>query len=213
MSISLKAKERSGKTQSDLRQLRAHGRIPAVVYGKKIDVPASISVEAKELLALLRSHPNAVVEMEVPSAGKQPVMMTEIQRDPLSRQLLHIDFRQIDMNEEVKTAIHVDITGEAAGVKAGGVLQILLHEVEIQCLPGSIPESVQVDITDLEIGDQILVSDLKLVSGVTVLSEPGAVVAAVLVPQKAEEEDAEAAGEADNAAAPDNVSADSQDEG
>jgi large subunit ribosomal protein L25 len=192
----MKAEERFVQSKGDLRQLREQGKVPGVVYGKKISKPTAIAVNEKELLSVLRSHPNAVLEMEIPSAGKQPVMMTAVQRDPLTRHLLHIDFHQINMNEEVKTQVRLDVIGESAGVKEGGVLQVMLHELDIHCLPNRIPESIEVDISGLQVGENVLVSDLKLPEGVQSGIEGEMVVVTVLAPQKdITEEAAEAAAE------------------
>ncbi|MFC4777183.1 50S ribosomal protein L25/general stress protein Ctc [Paenibacillus sp. GCM10023252] len=198
MSITMNAEQRTTSTKGELRQLRKQGRVPGVIYGKKLDAPAAITVEEKELQALLRSHPNAVLEINIPSTGKQPVMITDVQRDPMSRQVLHIDLHQINMNEEVKTAVRVEVTGDSAGVREGGVLQINLHEVEVQCLPGSIPESIEVDVTSLNVGDNLLVSDLKAPKGVEIKTDGEQVVVGVLAPQKeiTEEEAEDAAVEA-----------------
>ncbi|GGG24596.1 50S ribosomal protein L25/general stress protein Ctc [Paenibacillus abyssi] len=194
MSVSLQVEERKNQTKGSLRQLRKAGKVPGVVYGKQIDNATALSVDEKQLQTLLRSNPNAVVEIEVPSAGKQPVMLGEIQRDSLSRQLLHVDFHQINMNEEVRASVRVDVIGESEGVKEGGVLQILQHEIEIQCLPNRIPESIEVDISKLQIGENLLVSELKLPEGVEVKTEAEAAVVTVLAPQKeiSEEEAAKA---------------------
>ncbi|MCQ6563729.1 50S ribosomal protein L25/general stress protein Ctc [Paenibacillus mendelii] len=201
MALAIKATERTTGTRGELNQLRKQGSIPGVVYGKNLTKPLSIAVEEKELLHMLRSHPNAVIELDVTGGGKQPVMMTEVQRDPLSRTVLHIDFHQINMNEEVKTAVRLDVTGESPGVKEGGILQVMLHELEVQCLPNKIPESVDVDISSLAVGENVLVGDLKLPEGVTSRVDGENVVVAVLAPQKelSEEEAEDAAVEANEA--------------
>jgi large subunit ribosomal protein L25 len=180
----MKAEERLIQSKGDLRKLREQGKVPGVVYGKKIDKPTAVAVPEKELQQMLRSHPHAIVEMEVPSAGKQPVMMTSVQRDPLTRHLIHIDFHQINMDEEVKTAVRLDVAGEAPGVKEGGILQVMLHELEVHCLPRDIPESIEVDISGLQVGENILLSDVKLPSGVETKVEGSQVLVTVLAPQK-----------------------------
>ncbi|UVI30357.1 50S ribosomal protein L25/general stress protein Ctc [Paenibacillus spongiae] len=184
MALPIKAAQRTARTRGELNQLRKQGSIPGVVYGKKLMNPLSVEVDEKELLHMLRSHPNAVIELDVAGGEKQPVMMTEVQRDPLSRMVLHIDFHQINMNEEVKTAVRFEVTGESQGVKEGGILQVMLHELDIQCLPNQIPDSIEVDISKLAIGENLLVSDLKLPSGVTARADGDLVVVTILAPQK-----------------------------
>jgi large subunit ribosomal protein L25 len=184
MAIAMNADQRTGTTKGELRQLRLQGKIPGVIYGKKLDNAAQVTVDSKELQALLRSHPNAVLEINIPSHGKTSVMISEIQRDSLSRQVLHVDFHQINMNENVRANVRITAEGDSQGVREGGILQVILHELEVQCLPGSIPDSVAVDISALAIGESVLVSDLKLPKGVESLAEPEQVVVTILAPQK-----------------------------
>ena len=93
--------------------------------------------------------------------GKQPVMINEIQRNPLNRELLHVDFHQINMDEPVRTVVTLEFVGDAVGAKEGGILQIQLHELEIRCLPNQIPASITVDISKVGIGENMLVSELS----------------------------------------------------
>ncbi|ASS67679.1 MULTISPECIES: 50S ribosomal protein L25/general stress protein Ctc [unclassified Paenibacillus] len=203
MAITMQAQTRTNASKGSLRQLRKEGKVPAVVYGKKLESSSVISLDEKEIMHLLRSHPNAIIELSIPDAGKQPVMITDVQRDALSRKVVHIDLHQINMNEEIKTAVRIDLAGDSAGVREGGVLSVSLHELEIQCLPNDIPESIEADISSLGVGENLLVGDLKLPGNVTVLSDAEQVVVAVLAPQKevSEEEADEAAKEDEKAAA------------
>ncbi|MFS0725077.1 50S ribosomal protein L25/general stress protein Ctc [Paenibacillus sp. 1P07SE] len=199
MSVSLKVEKREAQSKGKLNQLRQQGKVPGVVYGQKIKQASPIAVDEKELQALLRSNPNAVVEIDVPAAGKQPVMITDIQRDSLSKKLLHIDMFQIDMNSEVKTSVRIEVVGEAPGVKEGGVLQVVLHELEITCLPNSIPESVMIDVSELQIGESLAASELKLPEGVNASIDEEMVIVSVLAPQKEElDEEAEETAEPSN---------------
>lgn len=192
MSVSLKVKKREAQSKGKLNQLRQGGMVPGVVYGQNIKQSSPIAVDERELQALLKSNPNAVLEIEVPSSGKQPVMITDIQRDSLSRKLLHFDLHQIDMNSEVTTSVRIEIIGEAAGVKEGGVMQVVLHELEVTCLPNSIPESVSLDVSELQIGESLAASELKLPKGVTTSVDSEMVIVSILAPQKEElDEDAE----------------------
>ncbi|MGO4548739.1 50S ribosomal protein L25 [Paenibacillus sp. 2TAB23] len=195
MAIAMKADQRTVATKGELRQLRLQGKIPGVIYGKQLDQAAQVAVDGKELQALLRSQPNAVLEINIPSHGKTSVMISEIQRDSLSRQVLHVDFHQINMNENVRANVRIQAEGDSQGVREGGILQIILHELEVQCLPGSIPDAVAVDISALEVGGSLLVSDLSLPKGVEALADPEQVVVTILAPQKELTEE-----EAENAA-------------
>ncbi|QHW32160.1 50S ribosomal protein L25 [Paenibacillus rhizovicinus] len=202
MAIPFQAEERKTGTQGELRNMRMKGRVPGVVYGTQLSKPLNVAVNEKELSSLLRSHPHALLELDIPGAGKQPVMLTEVQREPLSRTVLHVDFHQVNMNQEVKTMVRLDMVGDSTGVREGGILQAMLHELEIHCLPGGIPESIEVDVSSLGIGENLLVGDLKLPSGVTTRLDADQVIVTILMPQKdlTAEEAAEADGEAEAAA-------------
>jgi large subunit ribosomal protein L25 len=199
----LKAEKREGKTKSEIKQIRAEGKIPAVVYGRKAG-SAAISVEGKELIALLRGNPHAVLQIEMPTGGKHSVMVQDVQKDIMTGAILHVDLHQISMNDPVHTNVVVTLTGEAKGVREGGILTLETREIEIKCLPKDIPASLTADISGLEIGGHLLVSDLELPDKVELLSNPDDVVAAILAPKKGEEEPAaetfEPAPEAEDAA-------------
>lgn len=184
MAIAIKGDQRPGKTKGELRQLRLSGRIPGVVYGKQLKAPIALSVEERELSALLRSTPNAVLELDISAHGKQTVMIADVQRDPLNQTLLHIDFQGISMNEKVRANVRIEATGDSVGVREGGILQTILHEVEVLCLPGDIPDALAADVSALGIGENLLVQDLVLPKGIEVTVEPSSVVLTVLAPQK-----------------------------
>lgn len=184
MAIAMKVEQRTGATKGDLRKLRMSGQVPGVVYGKKLQSAAQVSVNEKDLSALLRSHPNAILDLEVPVAGKHSVMVSDVQRDSLTGKLLHVDFHQINMNEAVKANVRIEAVGDSMGVREGGIISLILHELEVQCLPGDIPEIVEVDVSELEIGSSLTVADLLLPQGVEAKSDPQLVVVTVLAPQK-----------------------------
>lgn len=197
MSNQIKLEQRTLLTSAARKQLRAEGKIPAVVYGESID-NATISVDQKQMSNILRTNPNAVLQMEVPEQGKHPVMIGEIQRDPISRDILHIDFLQIDVKNPIKVMVRIDILGEAVGSREGGVLQVPLTELEVECLPHLIPTSIPVDVSELSIGDSVLVSDITMPEGVEASTAAEEVIASVLAPQAEEEEEATDAEETDS---------------
>lgn len=197
MALSLKAEARKDTTKNDIKQLRVKGKVPAVVYGKKVAATV-ITVDQKELVALLRKSPHAVIELEMPDGGgKQPVMINEIQRNPLNRELLHVDFHQINMDEPVRTVVTLEFVGDAVGAKEGGILQIQMHELEIRCLPNQIPASITVDISKVGIGENMLVSELSVPGTIEVKSDPGELVLTILAPQKEAPEEVVAQGKED----------------
>ncbi|MCZ8523707.1 MULTISPECIES: 50S ribosomal protein L25 [Paenibacillus] len=191
MPTTLKAEARTISTKGERNQLRAQGKVPGVVYGKKV-TQTSIAIDQKELIALLKTNPHAIIDMELPQFGKQPVMINEIQRDQLSRKVLHVDFHQINMDEPVTTTVRIEFTGEPQGVSEGGILQIQRHEIEIRCLPRDIPASLEIDISALNVGENKVVSELQLPEGIELKTDENDVIATILTPQKEAEETVEA---------------------
>ena len=195
MPKSLKAQPRDGSTKSALKKLRDQGGVPAVVGGSRSG-SERIQVSAKELLALLRTNPHGVIDLELPDGGREPVMISDVQKDTLRGRILHVDFRQVRMDEPVRTSVPVDLIGEAKGVREGGILQTQHYEVEIKCLPDQIPDSIRAEISHLGIGDALYASDLELPPGVELKTDPREVIVSVVAPQKdaAQEDQAEPAG-------------------
>jgi large subunit ribosomal protein L25 len=187
MAISLQAQTRGNLTKSGVKHLRSSGSVPGVVYGKNIG-SVLVTVDNRELSALLRSHANGIIELELGSSGKQTVMVQDVQRDPLNSNLLHIDFHQINMNEPVRTEVTLDFVGDSKGVEEGGMLQIQLHQVEVRCLPAAIPASIAVDVTRLDMGDTITAGELQMPAGVELKTHKDEVVVTILAPQKEVEE-------------------------
>lgn len=155
MNTTVRLTERSGSNSSQRRK----GFVPVVVYGAGSD-SQSFTADTKTITSILSSNPRAVLTVELPDSGKKNVVIQEIQRQPVSKQLLHIDFQQIDMKAKLDTKVAFSFTGDPVGVKSGGVQQIELHELDIRTLPDKMSPTFEVDITGLEIGDQLLVSDL-----------------------------------------------------
>jgi large subunit ribosomal protein L25 len=178
--------ERTGSTKSDLRQMRAAGNIPAVVYGQEIG-NIQVTVNEKEINAAMKRNSHAILEAVLPSAKQHPVLIHEFQRDSLSGKLLHIDFHQINMNESIETLVTIQFKGDPVGVKEGGVLQIETHSVQVRCMPNKLPETIEVDIHELGVGDHILVSDLKVEDGIEILTEPSTMLVTILAVRKLEE--------------------------
>lgn len=170
------------------RKLLRRGQIAAVVYGAgKDSVP--IQVDRKGLLELLKHSgtENAVLLLKM--AGTQQerhVMIRDMLTDAVSRQILHIDFQRVLMDQKVKVQVAVEVEGTPVGVKNdGGVLDFVTREVEVECLPGDIPRSLAVDISHLHIGQHVAASELQVPENVTLMVEPERTLAAVVAPRKA----------------------------
>ena len=184
------------------RKLRAAGRIPAVLYGQgKGSVPLTIDPRALE--KVLRSGgANTLLDITVegrPELGSPVALVKELQRHPIRGTIVHADLYQVDLTRTVEVEVPVHLVGKAKGLDFGGILEHSLREIALECLPRSIPAAIEVDISNMELGDVIHVRDLVLPAGVSLLTDPDLGVVHVALPA-AEETPAVAA--AEGAAAP-----------
>ncbi len=158
--------------RSASRRLRRANQIPAVLYGKHTD-PESLVVEAPEFRRLLKAMGGRAVLVELKKAGDNENSLSylqEVQRDPLTNNYLHIDFHEVKAGEKIDIHVPVTIVGEALGVKnQNGVLEITTHELQVRCLPKDLPATITVDISNLEVGEMIKVSELTAIDGVEFL--------------------------------------------
>ena len=191
MQIELLAVPREDKGKKAAKKMRNDGRIPAVLYGHGFD-SRLLSLEEKEFMALLRHGLHGLLSLKVEGAkeGAQTVVVKEIQRHPIKDYILHVDFQKIRGDEELQAEVVLQFTGEPVGIKAGGILQHNLYEVTVQCLPKDLPEYIEVDISGLDLKDNLRVSDLVSIEGVKYVNSPEEIVAAV-APKKIKEEVAE----------------------
>jgi large subunit ribosomal protein L25 len=179
----LSAETRSGSGKGFNRKLRVAGRIPAVVYGKGRDAQP-VTLDPKALDTLLHQSGaglNTLIDLSV--AGRtDTVLVKELQRHPVHGAFLHVDFYRVDLTQKITVSIPIHFVGKAKGVEFGGILDHPLRELEVECLPRAIPEFVEVDVSALEVGDSIHVSDLRLPEGVEVKTEGTLPVASVVLP-------------------------------
>ena len=184
-------RDRTGTTKS--RNDRLDGQIPAIVYGKKSD-SISIVIDGKTFMKVIGSKAgkNVIITLKIASKDKTqdiPVLTHDVQVNPINDKIIHVDFYKIKMEEEIKTKIHVVLTGEPIGVKMdGGILIHKLREIEIRCLPIDIPDKYVVDVSAMKIGNNIHVSDLKVEKGVTVLTPATEAIVSIAAPSKEEVE-------------------------
>jgi large subunit ribosomal protein L25 len=185
MSATLKANERTGSQRSALRQLRKEGNIPAVVYGKGTE-SQSVYVNGIEFLKTIRENgKNGVISLDV-NGSQKDVMLTDYHQDHIKNEILHADFLVVDKSSKVNASVRVNLVGVAAGVKGGGVIQQPLHEVNITATPGNIPESIDVDVTNLQVGENMTLADVK--SGNYEINDDESTVIVSILPPKVEEE-------------------------
>jgi large subunit ribosomal protein L25 len=162
MDATLQAEKRDGRGKNEARRLRASGRIPAVVYGAEKGKAVEIAVDPKILMRILHSESgvNTLIGLKV-DGGDTRVMVKEYQIDPIDHKLLHADFYQVAMDKALTVTVPLVMKGEAPGVKQqGGIVDFVNREIEIECLPGDIPESIVVDISELMLNQGVRVRDL-----------------------------------------------------
>ncbi len=176
------------------RQMRRKGRIPAVMYGRGEE---GLVLEIEEIdfkKALNRGGQNAIFEVSVAdeeTKDNHVTMIKEIQRDPVSGEVLHVDLYRISMDETIITTVPINTEGEPVGVKEGGLLQYQIREVEVECLPAAIPDSFEIDISELDVGDNLAISDLPDIEGVEVLDDQEEIILSIVAPTMEEEEEEE----------------------
>ncbi|HET6637912.1 MAG TPA: 50S ribosomal protein L25/general stress protein Ctc [Gemmatimonadota bacterium] len=186
--ISARSRESRGKGAA--RQTRRQGRIPGVLYGHGEDSVA-LSVDANDLHRLVHtiSIENTIVDLDLGSGEPYKVLIRELQRHPFRDEFVHIDFFHVAMDEKIQVEVPIVLVGTPTGVKnKGGVLDHQLRELEVFCLPGSIPEKIELEVSNLDIGDSIHVSDIQL-PDVEILTELDRAVVAVLAPTVMEVEE------------------------
>ena len=177
MNLQVEKRERTGKGGS--RQARMHGLIPAVVYGGgKDSVP--IQIDRKTFVDMMKKSgsENPIFLLKLSDTGQERhAMIRGLQRNPVSRQVIHIDFQRIEMTDRVRVTVPIELVGTAFGVKnEGALIDFVVREVHIECLPGDIPKHLQLDITNLHVGQHAEVKALEVPPGVTLLEEPERVI-------------------------------------
>jgi large subunit ribosomal protein L25 len=158
----LSSEVREASRKGHARKLRAEGRIPAILYGHK-KTPVSLSVEEAQMRAILSKHPDSpIVDLSVGDGGEINALVREIQRHPATGRLLHIDFQRIRLDEQVRVDVPIELIGEPIGVKdQGGILEHGIRSLTVECLPREIPESIDIDVRELSIGDAVKLEDIQ----------------------------------------------------
>jgi large subunit ribosomal protein L25 len=186
--VPLEGRVRPGTGKGPARQARRAGLIPGVVYGHG-ETPVAVTVPKREFEVAMRTAKgsNVIVGLRLDGGAEQTAIIREVQRDPISHDILHLDFHHISLTEKVTIEVNIHLEGVPDGVKnGGGVLEHIARTVEIECLPTQIPSSVEVDVSALGIGDSVHVRDLTIPNAV-ILSDPDSTIATVVPPTKAVE--------------------------
>jgi large subunit ribosomal protein L25 len=189
--INLKTHIRTSSGNGPAKALRRQGLLPAVLYGRKTE-PVLLSVNISDLEQVLKMGAGSQVLLNLliqnGETSKKTAMIKELQTHPLSRNYLHVDFYEIDMERKIKVRVPVVAKGKSIGVENGGILQIIRREIEVFCLPLEIPESFEVDITALEIGDSVHLDEIPLEGNVEFQEDVNFTILTVVSPKAVEEE-------------------------
>jgi len=195
--VDLQAKEREGRGKNDARRLRASGFVPAVLYGEGNEAGGSTALavpDKKVDYTLTHLGDNALYNISLGS-GTSTARVVDVHRNPVSGRLIHIDFIPVNMTERIEITVPLTVEGEAPGVEQdGGVLQQVAYELQVESLPGEIPQEIVVNVSNLQMGDNLTLGDLTLPDGVSLISEAEEVAVTVVAPTEITDEEIEAAG-------------------
>jgi large subunit ribosomal protein L25 len=187
--IILNANTRTSVNKSSRNSLRRDGRVPGVFYSKH-DKPMSIDVTEKAIKPLVFTSETHLIGLTV-DGSEHDCVIKDVQFDPVTDRIIHFDLLGLTSNEMFQLEVPVQFLGNAVGIKEGGILQQTLHKLQIECLPKDIPQHLEIDVTNLKLGDAIHAGDLKY-EGITILTQADAVVVAVTHPKVEKEATAEA---------------------
>lgn len=188
--LELNAVTRTDTGKGQARTLRREGRLPAVLYGPNTD-PVMLSIDLSELEDITKggSAGQAILSISVKGEKKpRTAMIKDLQISPLSRDYLHIDFYEVDMQKKINVMVPVTTTGKCIGIEMGGMIQLIRRELEVLCLPGEIPEYIEIDITELNIGDSVHVEDVQLEGDIEIPHDVDFTILTILSGKMKEEE-------------------------
>lgn len=196
--VLIKADKRVSTGKGLARKIRGAGKIPAVLYGSNVE-PVSITISSKDWDVITRHMKrNVILDMEIhggDAVENRPVMVKEVQRDGLGRRIMHIDFYQVSMEKMVEVEVPIHLKGKAKGEVLGGIVDVHLRSMKVECLPTQIPEEIVIDMTELDIGDSVHVKDISL-PGVKLVEHGDIAILSVIPPAVEEKRGAEEAAEA-----------------
>jgi large subunit ribosomal protein L25 len=190
--VDLQARERAERGKNAARRLRASGMVPAVLYGDGQSRPLAVPGKIVDY-TLHHLGDNALYDIDL-GAGTSTARIVDVQRDPVTGRLIHVDFAPVNMQERIEVTVPLHVVGESPGAEEGGVLQQVAYEVQIESLPGDIPQELTLDVSTLGMNENLTLADVTLPEGVTLISGPEEVAATVTAPTEITEEDLEAAG-------------------
>ena len=183
--IEITVEKRPSRGKNEARRIRQAGKVPAVVYGAGKDtVPITVDVRSLSDAFRAGAGENAIFLLKLHDTGEtRHAMIREFQRDPVSRRPVHLDFVRVLMDTKIRVRVPVEVVGVAKGVRTdSGILDFVTREIEIECLPGNIPEHLPLDVEELSIGDALRISDVKAPEGVEIVDDPEKVIVHVAHP-------------------------------
>ena len=196
--ISLEAREREGRGKNDARRLRAQGMVPAVLYGDGGGAGSTVLAVPTKVVDYTLQHvgDNALYDLKLGDQDDATVRVVDVQRNPVSGRLVHVDLAPVNMRERIVVTVPLTVAGadDSPGVTEGGVLDQVAYEVEVESLPGDIPQGLTLDVSGLQIGDNLTLADVELPEGVELISNPEEIAATVTPPTEISDEEIEAAG-------------------
>ena len=186
--LSGKIREKTGKVAT--KEVRRNGEIPAVLYGLKDNLSFSVCPDNLKDILTAKGQ-NALIDLNLEGNKKRKVILKEFQSHPLKERWVHVDFLEVDVTKTVKVSVNVHLIGKSAGEKMGGLVNQVIKSIHVECLPVDIPQSVDLDVTAVELGQVLHVSDLSLPDKVKILHQPNEVILSVHLEKVKEEETTE----------------------
>lgn len=191
----LACQKRELSTKSYLNQLKKDEYIPAIVYGKDQE-PIPVKLGSRQAMKAFNTHGvRSLFTLDISDESQLISVVRDFQKHPITGNIIHIDFMTVSMTEKFTSVVSVHITGEEDVTKEGGIVQLGLMEIEVECLPQDLPDNITYDISNLEIGSNVTVGDITPPTGVAFLSDPDAVIVTVLAPSRATDDDEALEGE------------------
>ena len=204
--VILTSQQRTESGRNGVKKLRKSGIVPATIYGRDVQ-PQNLQVEKRTFDTIVRhsASQNILLDLEITNdeRSKRFAIVHEVQRHPLSGEVIHIDFQEVSKDQKVNANVPVEIIGDAYGVKTeGGVLQIVLHELAISAIPANLPEKIVIDVTNIKVGDMVSIDEINAPEGVELTGEPTAAVITLSAARVAVTDEEEPAAAATTTATP-----------
>lgn len=194
--LQVELRDNTGKGSN--KKFRREGIVPGVLYSPHDKENLILKVKNYDLAKILSAKSHGLIDLEIDDKGKKVnrlAVIKDLQYNSLKKQIVHVDFYGVTLKEKLTLEVDIELIGEPIGIKDGGILQVELRKVEIECLPSQMPDSLKVDLSRLKVGEHISVGEMEVPEGVEVLTPPDRIIAAVVLPTRKEEEEEVVEGE------------------